>query len=36
MSEKTVDLVVKGDNVLQGQTVENGFLAIARGKVKGE
>ena len=35
MSEKMVDLVVKGDIVLQGQTVKNGFLAIDREKVKG-
>lgn len=32
MSEQMVDLVVKGDIVLQGQTVENGFLAIDRGR----
>ena len=36
MSEKTVDLVVKGDVVLQGQTVKNGSLAIDGGKVKGD
>jgi len=34
MSEKMVDLVVKGDIVLQGQTVKNGSLAINGGKVK--
>lgn len=36
MSEKTVDPVVKGDIVLKGQTVGDGSLAIARGKVRGE